>query len=400
MKYLRIVIFLFILISLGCKEDEPVQSKQWYKGNLHTHSYWSDGNEFPEVIMEYYKSNDYQFIALSDHNILAAGEKWKVISEDSLYMNAFNNYLNSYGEDWVNYKIDSLGRTQVKLKTYDEYRTHFEESEKFLILQSEEISDDFEGKPLHLNATNVQELIPPQGGNSLVQTLQNNIDAVHEQKNALGIPMLVHINHPNFHYAITVDDMIALRDERFFEVYNGHNHVRNSGDSTHMSTENMWDQINIAYVLANKPLMYGMATDDSHNYHRQGRKWSNAGRGWVNVHADALTPKSLIEAMESGEFYASTGVELTELENADNTLSVDVKSEPGVTYKISFIGCRKGEIEPEVLFAAAGNTASFEVTEDFLYVRSKVVSSKLHSNPIEDLIYETAWTQPVLPSRN
>ena len=43
-----------------------------------------------------------------------------------------------------------------------------------------------------------------------------------------------------------------------------------------------------------------------------------------------------------------------------------------------------------------GIKASFELTDDILFVRCKIISSKLHANPIEDLLYETAWTQPIL----
>lgn len=48
---------------------------RWFKGNLHTHSLWSDGNDFPEMICDWYAQNDYNFLALSDHNILSRGEK-------------------------------------------------------------------------------------------------------------------------------------------------------------------------------------------------------------------------------------------------------------------------------------------------------------------------------------
>ena len=92
MNILKIAFLLLIASTIGCgkneQTDEQKSQKQWYKGNLHTHSYWSDGDEFPEVIMDWYKSNGYQFVALSDHNILAEGEKWKVIAEDSIYQNA------------------------------------------------------------------------------------------------------------------------------------------------------------------------------------------------------------------------------------------------------------------------------------------------------------------------
>ena len=400
MNYSRLLALLLFIVLIGCTQDKQSSTKQWFKGNLHTHSYWSDGDEFPEVIMDWYKSQDYQFVALTDHNTLAEGDKWKVISQDSIYQNAFKNYLDKYSSSWVNYRIDSLDQTQVKLKTYEEYRGRFEEDEKFLIIQSEEITDQFEGKPLHMNATNIKKKIDPQGGNSVVEVLQNNIDAVIKQKNELDIPMIAHVNHPNFGFAISLEDMIALRNEKYFEVYNGHHMVHNSGDSTHMSTEKMWDLINIAYVELELPLMYGLATDDSHHYHVKGKEWSNAGRGWIVVRADSLNPKSLIEAMEEGEFYASTGVELNVLTLDKNKISIEVNQESGITYEIAFIGCKKGNTMPEELMSTEGIKASFELTDDLLFVRCKITSSKLHENPVEDLLYETAWTQPVLVTMN
>lgn len=400
MNYSRLFTLISLIAITGCGEQKQSSTKHWFKGNLHTHSYWSDGDEFPEVIMDWYKSNDYQFVALTDHNTLAEGEKWILISQDSIYQNAFNSYLDNYGSSWVNYNIDSLNQTHVKLKTYEEYKRRFEERGKFLIIQSEEITDYFGDKPLHMNATNIRKKIDPQGGNSVLEVLQNNIDAIIRQRDELDIPMIVHVNHPNYQYAISLEDMIALRNEKFFEVYNGHHSVNNSGDSIHMSTERMWDLINIAYIKNNKPLMYGLATDDAHNYHVKGIKWSNAGRGWVMVQADSLNPKSLIAAMEAGEFYASTGVELKDVILNNNKLSIEVKKETDITYQISFIGCKKGKTEPEEFISVEGDKASFELTNDILFVRCKIISSKLHGNPIEDLLYETAWTQPMITIMN
>ena len=395
MNSLKLITLVFFIIFFGCSQ-EKASPKQWYKGNLHTHSYWSDGDEFPEVIMDWYKSNDYQFVALTDHNTLAEGDKWKTISNDSIYQKAFKNYLNTYGSDWVEHKQDSLNRTQVKLKTYDEYRTKFEETNKFLVIQSEEITDGYNGKPVHINATNVKKKIDPQGGNSILEVMQNNLDAVAKHKEEFGNPIIAHINHPNFHYAISLEDMIALKNEQFFEVYNGHPEVHNSGNDSHMSTELMWDYINIAHLENNKPIMYGLATDDSHHYHVKDSKWSNAGRGWIMVLADSLNPKSIIHAMEAGDFYASTGVELKDLTFKKNNLSVEVKKEENTSYKISFIGCKKGETEPKEFTSIDSNKASFQLTDNLLYVRCKITSSKLHENPIEDLLYENAWTQPFI----
>ena len=390
------LIGLFTLIFLfGCNPNkEMTKSKNWYKGNLHTHSYWSDGDEFPEVIMDWYKTNGYHFVALSDHNILAEGEKWITIRSDSMYQKAFDNYLNYYGPNWVDHKMDST-QIQVKLKTLDEYRGRFEKNEEFLIIPSQEITDHYEKKPIHVNATNIENKIEPQGGISVIDVLQNNIDQVLRQREALNKPMIPHINHPNFGWGIELKDIIALKGERFFEVYNGHPSVNNSGDATHISTEEMWDLINISYIETGKPLMYGLATDDSHHYHTIDSKWSNAGRGWIMVQSDSLNAHSLIDAMEKGNFYASTGVLLKEYE-VDQSIHIEVEEEEGVTYTISFIGCKKGQSVPLELSIVKGGLASFKLEKDLLFVRSKITSSKLQKNPIEDILYEEAWTQPVL----
>ncbi len=401
MNYLKtaLILLCFVVIT-SCIDQKSVSEQKltsrWVKGNLHTHSYWSDGDEFPEVIVDWYKSNDYQFIALSDHNILAQDDKWKIIPEDFIYQKAYRNYLENYGSDWVNHKTDSLGQILVKLKTYEEYKGRFEEDEIFLIIQSEEITDGFENNPIHMNVTNIQEKIIPQGGNSVLEVIQNNLDEVIRQREETNTSMIPHVNHPNYQYGVSLDDMIALRGERFFEIYNGHPAVHNQGDSSHVSTEKMWDLINIAYIENDKPIMYGLATDDSHNYHVKGSQWSNAGRGWIMVQTDSLTPASLIAAMEKGQFYATTGVTLKKLQFDKNKLSVEVMQETDIKYKISFIGCRKGRSDPEVFMSMDGTKADFELTDDILYVRCKITSSKLHSNPIEALVYELAWTQPVL----
>ncbi len=154
---------MVLIVLVACKERKSIgeneRPQKWFKGNLHTHSYWSDGDEFPEVILDWYKTEGYNFVALSDHNTLAEGEKWITIKENELYQNAFKTYLDTYGEDWVVHKSDS-GKTMVKLKTFEEYRGLAEENGKFLVIESEEITDKFEDHHLHMNATNIQKNRP------------------------------------------------------------------------------------------------------------------------------------------------------------------------------------------------------------------------------------------------
>ncbi|HTE32972.1 MAG TPA: hypothetical protein VK666_21465 [Chryseolinea sp.] len=388
----KLMLLAVVLVLTACKASLG-QPLQWYKGNLHTHSYWSDGDEFPEMIMDWYKSKGYQFLALSDHNILAKDEKWITVAKSKMYEDDFAKYLSKYGEKWVVHKNDT-GRIQVKLKTYSEYKPLFEDK-NFLIIQSEEITDRYGDKMIHMNATNIQQLIVPQGGQSVTDVMQRNIDQVIKQRAESGTPMIPHINHPNFFFSVSTQDIIDLHGERFFEVYNGHPLVNNYGDSLHPGTEQMWDNINIAYLKKNQPLLYGLATDDSHNYHQFGSAYSNAGRGWIMVRSSELQANALITALEQGDFYASTGVVLDHYSVVNNAIHIKVKSEPGVQYTIEFIGLKTGQQKTQLISDVRGTEATFQLTKGIAFVRARVTSDKQKPNPFREGDVEMAWTQPI-----
>ncbi len=392
LHFLTILFTILITISAN--------AQQWYRGNLHTHSYWSDGDDFPEMIVDWYKTNGYDFIALSDHNVLAEGEFWKLLPNTEEARQGFEAYLDKFGKDWVVYQTNDKSRTEVKLKTLKEYRPKFEETGKFLIIQSEEITDGFEGKPIHMNAANVQKLIAPAGGSSVTEVMQNNINQVNKQREQTGKPMFPHINHPNFGWAISVDDILPLTGERFFEVYNGHPLVNNYGDDTRLGTEAIWDILITNYLKEGKPLIYGLAVDDAHNYHNYDGEHSNPGRGWVMVQANELTTETIIAAMEAGDFYSSTGVTLASVSFENQTLTLKVKPENNVNYLIQFWGTKEGanrEEMGELLQEISGNEASYQLKNDDLYVRAKIISDKPQLNPFQEGDTEMAWTQPVMP---
>jgi hypothetical protein len=52
----------------------------------------------------------------------------------------------------------------------------------------------------------------------------------------------------------------------------------------------------------------------------------------------------------------------------------------------------------EVFAVRRGTDAEYTMSGDELYVRAKVVSSKLKANPHAPGEKETAWTQPVVPT--
>jgi len=411
-NFLSNFVFIFtITIFLFSCGNQP----KWYKGNLHTHSFWSDGDDYPEMVMSWYKEHDYDFIALSDHNILTEGEKWIDVTKSKGGTKAYEKYKEKFGSEWIETKTED-GNLKARLKTLEEYRTLFEEKGKFLIIQAEEISDSYDGKPIHLNAINNQELIPPQKGNSIQEVIQNNLDAVLEQRKVTGVPIIPHLNHPNFGWALKVEDMIDLTGEKFFEVYNGHPSVRNEGDSLHISTERIWDIVLSFRLTKGLPVMYGIAVDDAHSYHNFTPKHANPGRGWLMVHANDLSPESLIEAMEAGNFYGSTGVTLENIQYGKDQIAIKIKSETGVDYKTQFIGTFKdfdsstkkikmtdsnnpirnkysNEIG-EILEEIEGSSPAYKLKGNELYIRAKVISTKIKENSYREGKVEVAWTQP------
>ena len=389
-KLVRVLLFFSFLISC----DSNSENQQWQKGNLHTHSFWSDGNDFPEMIIQWYKNQGYQFIALSDHNTIAKQERWYELSKKDIENKVLEKYENAYG-DWVETQTDSMC-VRVRLKTFDEYRSKLEEPGRFLIVKSEEVTSSYEKKPIHINVTNIQEKIEPVKGSSVVEIMQKTLDLVHAQREKLGIPMFAHINHPNFGYGISTEDLKKLNGERFFELYNGHPAVNNAGNDEYDSTEIMWDLVNIHYLDQGKPLLYGIATDDSHHYHNFTADLSNTGRGWVMVNSKKLETSSLIEAMEKGDFYASTGITIKKYVVTKNQIRVEVEPEQGVHYEILFLGYKDGGEAVEILERIKDTKGSYTFQDNDLFVRVKITSDALKESPPNTQETKQAWTQPFL----
>lgn len=398
----------------------PTEDARWYRGNMHTHSHWSDGNDYLESIASWYQKEGYQFLVFTDHNVLANKERWVEVSKSKGGVLAFEKLKRQF-PDWVEER--KVGeKHEVRLRRFDEVAERFNRPGEYLLIQGEEVSDQFQKHPLHFNASHVKELLTPRGGDSVRQVIQNNVDAVIAQRERTGQPMIVHLNHPNFGYAVTAEDLAQIVGEKFFEVYNGHPTVHNTGDKHHAGCEAIWDIV-LTKRLAEfgLPLMFGIAVDDGHDYHKIPSRAAEPGRGWVMVLANELSPAALIESLEAGKFYASSGVKIRQITSSDVEMAVAVEAVPGETYQIEFIGTRRGynpQGTPvvddkgapiattmkydaaigEVLAKVDGPEARYQFRGDEIYVRARVTSSALHPNPSEPGEFQRAWVQPVVGS--
>jgi hypothetical protein len=88
----------------------------------------------------------------------------------------------------------------------------------------------------------------------------------------------------------------------------------------------------------------------------------------------------LVEALERGEFYASTGVELRSVDATTAGLTIAIKEGLMARYRTQFIG-KQGRILSE----STTLTPSYTFKGDEGYVRAKVIESN----------GRYAWVQPV-----
>ncbi len=382
--------------------DTPLlhpQHLDWYKGNLHTHTWWSDGDSPPEIAIQWYQSHDYNFLLLTEHNVLMEGEHW-FYPYDHDRKKAAELYEKTFPGSFEKRKPDL--NFHYRLRTLAELRRRFEQTGRFALLQGEEITDHLGDTPVHLNAFHLAQLVPPQGGSSIREILQHNLQAVQRQRISTGQPMLTFINHPNFGWALKPEDIAPIPEARFFEVYNGHQGTRNHGDprGARLSTERLWDIVLTERLAKYKlPLLYGIATDDAHMY-VDFPKLSNPGRGWVMVLSSSLNAADLAKALESGAFYASSGVTISRISFSDQTLRIEIQAKDGVIYSTRFIGTLKGEEDKpahvgKLLSEQEGPVASYRMSGLEWYVRAQITSSTPHPNPHREGDREEAWIQPI-----
>jgi len=313
-----------LLLWLAAQSKAPAAATgKWYKGNLHTHTLNSDGDSGPLDVATWYRENGYRFLVLSDHNYLTEVDR-------------FNPII--------------AGR------------------ERFLLIQGEEVTTNFEQKRVHINAIDLKELILPQPGATLVETIRRNIDLIHKKG---AIPSL---NHPNFHWSMASKDLIQIENMTHFEVYNGHPEVNNDGGGESESLDQMWDAI----LTAGRRL-YGVAVDDAHHFKKFGPTFSNPGRGWVMVRAEALDASQIAASLRSGDFYSSTGVTLETIERSRTGLSLRMSRMGDQKYTTYFIGARG-----EILAKSGDLQASYTFRGNEPYVRARIESSN----------GTIAWTQP------
>lgn len=397
---------------------------EWYKGNLHAHSYWSDGQVFPEQAVAWYKDRGYNFLALTDHRqVQHDREMWvSVLKSREKHL---AEYVQRFGSENVELReID--GKKEVRLKTFAEMASLMNEDAKFLLIPGLEIDTTIGDKWVHMNIINMPETLFSCKAQTVAETIALNSANVQAKLAEMGQRAFLMLNHPSSRYFDNLpEDIIDIPDLRFFELTNG-GLAYPSPEKT-WRHEKFWDVVNAHRIESGFPPIYGVGTDDRHSYENP-----KSAFGWSWVNAETLTPESIVTAMYQGNFYASTGVELekVDFDPATKQLTVKIKPENNKKYRIEFIGTKKGfdrSTQPVDILAGSMHKnqgarkinmysdeigrifqtveafeASYQLQDDDLYVRARITEIKDEVPSPElpaflgaiDRSLSQAWTQP------
>jgi hypothetical protein len=299
-----------LLVSTGAQDvdplswlTDPAEGEVWLKGSTHVHARASgDSIEPTDHVIAWYEERRYDFIVLTDHNRVS--------------------------------ELDEAGATHGQITLRDP-------TAGLIVFSGIELTHnpvgclpagDPSGKcRIHVN------LIAPvaRPGGRLEWAERRSHARVDMYRAALtaqaALGGVAQINHPQWLWGMTPDLLVELaqRGMPLVEIANAAFSKWNAGDATHPSTEALWDA-----ALMRGVTLWGIASDDAHDYRGHGKY--PPGGGWIAVRAHR-EPRAILAALAAGRFYASDGVVLDRVEVDGGELVVEVDPAASGRYAIDFI---------------------------------------------------------------
>ncbi|HSN30766.1 MAG TPA: hypothetical protein VLT45_30975 [Kofleriaceae bacterium] len=271
----------------------PVATDEvWLKGSTHVHERASgDSSEPLSGVITWYEERHYDFIVVTDHNKVTEpqqGSSLIVIAGTELTFNPSGCLPEGDKSKKCRIHVNGLGVTERPAGKIEWANRHTHDRLEMY-------------------------------------------EAAIEETRRLGA-RVVQINHPQWYWGMTGDLLaeLAHRGAALVEIANVQFPTWNAGDADHPSTEKIWDD-----ALAKGATIWGVASDDAHDYEDAHGKWPPGG-GWVVVKA-RRDPQAILASLAAGRFYSSTGVVLTRAEPESGELAVEVGPDERGSYVIEFV---------------------------------------------------------------
>lgn len=309
--------------------DHPYEnsSNPWLRGNLHAHTTRSDGRRPPAEVINDYASRGYDFLMLSDHDVRFSPEELAEFENHGMVLLPGNEVTRN-GPHILHVNAGRLVQPQVHRQQ---------------VLN--EIADD--------------------AGSFAIACHPNWLFSC-PGAGASRIPL-----HPH----ITFSQLSEWVGYEGIEIYNGA--TRRLHGSPYAL--DVWD-----LLLTTGRRVWGFANDDSHRAEgdtplpskvdHTPLMRSDMALGWNMVQAEK-SPASIVEALRTGRFYASTGVEISRIEVHAMTIRIEARNADRMI-ALRETGRRFAQVEDSVM--------EVEVPADAMYVRFEAWGKG----------EQVAWTQP------
>lgn len=222
------------------------------KGNIHSHTMFSDGVLTPEQMKEAYKSHGYDFLAITDHDFYT--DTRNLTDKDFTMIQGFELWGNNASDD----------------------------------------------KDIHINFLWDDEIegIKPNSVNHLPERTGKVCEAFCYKMRERGAYVM--LNHPDWCKLMSYE----IDDENPYHAVEIINYatewLENTGDSSIFWTELLYRGIKI----------FNGGSDDNHNHDPLDSMYCDSFGGFTVVKAKDRSAGSIIEAMKAGSFYTSTGPEI------------------------------------------------------------------------------------------
>ncbi len=259
-------------------------SGNFYKTCLHVHSTLSDGQLTPSEIKELYKMNGYSVIAITDHQAMLPHPELN--DKDFLTITAAevakNKGLYNFSPSF-HFNLYAKNSNSCTYPYFDP-NSPWPRIEHIKNFYNEEMKNF---KPSYFSYS------------------KDDFNKVIEACNKEGF--LVCFNHPKNglqHYR----DWGGIKGLFGMECYN-----RAGEEEGYRETMEPIDSL----LTEGERKVYPIASDDAHSK-------ETCCHGYIMVKADALEYSKIINALENGDFYASTGIHIKELYIKEQTLHIEL----------------------------------------------------------------------------
>ena len=258
------------------------RDQKQYKANLHSHSTHSDGKLTPEELVEVYKKEGYSILAITDHEYPCVHKK--LSSKDFLMITGYEAYIRP-----------------SKLCVYDKYSAEIhlnliaKDPDNNAIVAYDPLFCKYMPLPKAVVAPHVGKIGPRKFSVPYIQEFIN-------EANKAGY--LVSLNHPCW----------SMQETAQLEHLDGIWSVEVFNTGSMLTSDYAENMPVYDFLLRHGKKFYCHGADDNHNKLPFGDMLCDSFGAWTMVMADSLKYKDVIDALEKGKFYATTGPVIKHLE--------------------------------------------------------------------------------------